>query len=91
MAEATKSSILEAAERLSSLLQALPAGERQARALYHLDRLQRAVAASHQEAVRFAAFTVNKAVNDAAGAWGSDVATAMDALRTELHAHGHEY
>ncbi len=91
MAEATKSSILEAAGHLASLLQAVPADARRDKALYHLERLQLSVAASHSEAVRFAAFTVNKTVHDAAADWGPAVTQAMDALRTELHANGHVF
>ena len=90
MAEATKSSILEAADRLASLLKSAPAGERRDKALYHLERLQLSVSASHSEAVRFAAFTVNKTVHDATD-WGPDIASAMDALRNELRANGHEF
>jgi len=91
MAEATKASIQDAAERLASLLQALPADERRAKALYHLERLQLSVSASHSEAVRFAAFTVNKIARDAAADWGPAVSAAMDALRSELHSHGHDF
>jgi hypothetical protein len=91
MAQATKSSILGAAESLAALLKNLPATDRRDKALYHLERLQMAVQASHQEAVRFAAFTVNKTVRDAASEWGTPVVSAMDTLRDELHAHGHEF
>ena len=91
MAEAAKVSIQDAAERLASLLQALPADERRAKALYHLERLQLSVSASHSEAVRFAAFTVNKVVHDAAADWGTPVTAAMEALRRELHSQGHEF
>ena len=91
MVEATKSSILDAADRLTSLLQALPADDRRTRALYHLERLRLSVQASHQEAVRFAAFTVNKTIHDAAADWGPTVSAAMDTLRAELHGHGHEF
>ena len=91
MAEVTKSSILDAAERLASLLQSVPADARRDKALYHLQRLQLSVSASHSEAVRFAAFTVNKTIHDAAEDWGTDVASAMEALRRELHALGHEF
>jgi hypothetical protein len=87
--EATKSSILDAAERLASLLQSVPADAQREKALYHLQRLQLSVGASHSEAVRFAAFTVNKTVRDAE--WGPAVAAAMDALRTELQSLGHEF
>ena len=91
MAQATKTTIVSAAESLAALLKNTPAGERREKALYHLDRLQLAVQASHQEAVRFAAFTINKTVRDAADEWGPDVVSAMETLRTELAAHGHEF
>jgi len=91
MAEATKSSILDAADRLVSLLQSVPADARRDKALYHLQRLQLSVSASHSEAVRFAAFTVNKTVHDATADWGTEIAAAMDALRRELHSNGHAF
>ena len=91
MAQATKTTVGGAAESLAALLKNVPAGERREKALYHLDRLQQAVQASHQEAVRFAAFTVNKTVHDAAAEWGPGVVSAMETLRAELHAHGHEF
>ena len=91
MAQATKTSILEAVERLTSLLQLVPSDARREKALYHLQRLQLSVGASHSEAVRFAAFTVNKTVHDAAADWGPAVAAAMETLRAELLAHGHDF
>ena len=91
MAEATKSSILDAADRLASLLRAVPADQRRDKALYHLQRLQLSVSASHSEAVRFAAFTVNKTVHDATADWGPAVASAMEALRSDLHSLGHDF
>jgi hypothetical protein len=91
MAQATKSSILDAAESLATLLRNLPASDRRDKALYHLGRLQLAVQASHQEAVRFAAFTINKTVRDAASEWGEPAVSAMTTLKDELHAHGHEF
>jgi hypothetical protein len=90
MAEATKSSILDAADRVASLLQSVPADARREKALYHLQRLQLSVNASHSEAVRFAAFTVNKTVRDAED-WGPAVAAAMQALRSELISLGHDF
>lgn len=91
MAQATKTTIVSAAESLAALLKNAPAGERREKALYHLDRLQSAVLASHQEAVRFAAFTVNKTIRDASAEWGAPVVSAMETLRAELAAHGHEF
>ncbi len=87
----TTQQALEAASTLQQLIQTLPADARRDKALYHLDRLQRAVIASHQEAVRFAAFTVNKTVHDAASDWGPAVVAAMTQLREALHARGHEF
>ena len=90
MAEATKTSIIDAAERLASLLKTCPDDARRTKALYQLERLQLAVNASHQEGVRFAAFTISKTVHDASD-WDAAVASAMETLRTELRAHGHEF
>jgi len=90
MAELTRSSVHEAADRLAAVLNTLPADERRDKALYHLQRLQLSVTASHSEAVRFAAFTVNKLVADAGAAWG-EAGAVMDRLRAELHAHGHDF
>jgi len=91
MTEAVQSSIDRAADALDALLRARPADERQARALYHLDRLRRAVRASHQEAVRFAAFTLHKTVRDASATWGPDLTAAMEQLKAALNAQGHHY
>jgi deferrochelatase/peroxidase EfeB len=82
--------VVAAASALNSLLMGLPQSERRDKALYHLDRLQRAVAAWHQEAVRFAAFTVNKSVHDSPE-WGPQVAEAMEALRVSLAQSGHDF
>jgi hypothetical protein len=76
--------------RLESLVTALPSDERRAKALYHLERLRLAFRSSHQEAVRFAAFTVNKTVHDAAD-WSAEVTSAMNALRESLRHAGHEF
>ena len=91
MPEVKRTSILEAADRLATELKALPADERRDKALYHLQRLQLSVNASHSEAVRFAAFTVNKLVHDAAAEWGARVTSAMETLKRELHENGHEF
>jgi deferrochelatase/peroxidase EfeB len=91
MAQATRTTLVSATESLAALLKNAPAGERREKALYQLDRLQQAVQASHQEAVRFAAFTVNKTVHDAADEWGPGIVAAMETLRAELAAHGHEF
>ena len=91
MPEVKRTSILEAADRLATELKALPADERRDKALYHLQRLQLSVNASHSEAVRFAAFTVNKLVHDTAAQWGARVTGAMETLKHELHENGHEF
>ena len=91
MVQATKTTVVGAAASLAALLKDVPPSERRDKALYHLDRLQSAVQASHQEAVRFAAFTIIKTVRDAAAEWGPDVSVAMETLRNELAAHGHEF
>ena len=82
--------VLPAVETLTNLLQAVPADARREKAFYHLDRLQKALIASHQEAVRFAGFTVNKTVHDSPD-WGPKVAEAMEALRVSLALSGHDF
>jgi len=82
--------VLPAVETLTNLLQTVPADARREKAFYHLDRLQKALVASHQEAVRFAAFTVNKTVHDSPD-WGPNVADAMEALRVSLAQSGHDF
>jgi deferrochelatase/peroxidase EfeB len=82
--------VLPAVETLTKVLQTVPADARREKAFYHLDRLQKALTASHQEAVRFAAFTVNKTVHDSPD-WGAEVAQAMEALRVSLAETGHDF
>ena len=41
--------------------------------------------------MRFAAFTVNKTVHDAAADWGAEVTAAVDVLRESLRRAGHEF
>ena len=89
--EATKSRVADAADSLEALLTAQPQDTRRDKALYHLGRLRSAVDASHQEAVRFAAFTINKTVQDAAADWGPHIVDAMATLRAALAAVGHQF
>ena len=85
------SGVHDAASRLESLITVLPRDARREKALYHLERLRMAFQSSHQEAVRFAAFTVNKTVHDAAADWGTEVTAAVDVLRNALAQAGHEF
>jgi len=82
--------VLPAVETLTNVLQTVPADARREKVLYHLGRLQRSLTASHQEAVRFAAFTINKTVHDSPD-WGPQVAQAMEALRVSLAESGHDF
>jgi hypothetical protein len=82
--------VLAVTDNLRAVLNGRPADARRDKALYHIDRLQKAFTASHQEAVRFAAFTVNKTIRDAAD-WDLRIAEAMDALRAALAEAGHEF
>lgn len=91
MTNAVQSAIDRAADAVEALLQAQPDDERRARALYQLGRLRIAVAASHQEGVRFAAFTLHKIVRDTAATWGPQVTSAMEELKAALNAQGHHY
>lgn len=87
----TAAAVQAATSRLESLITALPQDARREKVLYHLERLRMAFQSSHQEAVRFAAFTVNKTVHDAAADWGAEVTAAVDALRESLRRAGHEF
>ena len=89
--QATKSQVIDAADRFETLLTSLPQDARRDKVLYHLGRLRSAVDASHQEAVRFAAFTINKTVQDAAADWGPHIVDAMATLRAALAAVGHQF
>jgi hypothetical protein len=91
MSETAHLTLAQAVEQLEGALQAVPPDARRDKALYHLERLRLAAAASHQEAVRFAAFTLNKTVRDAAADWGPAVRGAMDALTAALQAAGHHF
>jgi len=82
--------ILPAVLALTALVTGLPQSDRRDKALYQLDRLQKAFTASHQEAVRFAAFTLNKTIHDSPD-WGPQVVEAMEALRTALAEAGHDF
>jgi hypothetical protein len=90
MTASTADKVLAAADGLTALVTTLPEDARRDKVLYHLDRLQKAFTASHQEAVRFAAFTVNKTVHDSAD-WGPGVAAAMEGLRVALAQAGHDF
>ena len=87
----TAVAVQAATSRLESLITALPQDARREKVLYHLERLRLAFQSSHQEAVRFAAFTVNKTVHDAGSDWGADTTAAMDALRASLLRAGYEF
>ena len=90
MPEVKRTSILEAADRLATELKALPADERRDKALYHLQRLQLSVNASHSEAVRFAAFTVNKLVHDAEVELTPDLFRDFCSACDDVHAYLNE-
>ena len=90
METAVNDKVTPAAERLVALVSAIPPDPRRDKVLYHLDRLQKAFHASHQEAVRFAAFTENKTIHDASD-WRPEIAAAMAALRTALAEAGHDF
>jgi hypothetical protein len=82
--------VLPAVDALTALLTSLPQSDRRDKALYQLDRLQRAFTASHQEAVRFAAFTLNKTIHDSPD-WDPQLAAAMESLRVALAEAGHDF
>jgi len=91
VAEPQKHSVNDAIDALERALQVLTSDPAREKALYHLARLRMAVAASHQEGVRFAAFTINKTIRDAGTSWGSAPLDTMTTVRDALHATGYEF
>jgi hypothetical protein len=91
VAESQKQSVGDAIDALERVLHTLASGPNKDKALYHLGRLRMSVAASHQEAVRFAAFTINKTIHDAGNSWDPAALEAMTTLRGALHGAGHEF
>ena len=83
--------IIDALETLKARLATVsPAVSEPAnRALYHCERLSMALASSHAEGVRFAAFTINHTVTTNEQAFGPEVGTAAAALRSALDAAGY--
>lgn len=80
--------VADAIDRLEQLLAAQPDNHRRQQAIYQAGRLRRALAASHQEGVRFAAFTLGKIVQDAAASWSPEVAATTREIRDGLEAAG---
>jgi hypothetical protein len=91
MSEATQLALTPALDEMKAAVTAVPSDARRDKALYHLERLRLALAASHQEAVRFAAFTLNKTVHDASADWGEAPTAAMATLAAALQAAGHHF
>ena len=75
-------------EALRADLAALPTTAFIEKALYHCDRLAKAIRSSHNEATRFAAFTVLKIVRDHAGELSSSIAARAQVIRSALEASG---
>ena len=76
--EPQKQSVNDAIDALERVLRTVAPDASKDKALYHLGRLRMAVAASHQEGVRFAAFTINKTIHDAGQLLGSGCARGHD-------------
>jgi hypothetical protein len=75
-------------DALGAALAALPRAEALDKAVYHAERLAKAIRSSHNEATRFAAFTVLKILRDHAAVLPADIATRAQALRAALEATG---
>jgi hypothetical protein len=74
-------------EGLRSALAELPADEWREKALYQCDRLRVAIASSHSEGTRFAAFTLGKMIRDRAGLPDA-LAGRMQHIRARLEQQG---
>ena len=91
MSNTAQMTLAAALDQVEAAVRTAPADARRDKALYHLERLRMALAASHQEGVRFAAFTLTKTVRDAAADWGQAAVAAVDALGASLRAEGHHF
>jgi hypothetical protein len=91
VAEPQKQSVSGAIDALERVLRTVAPDASRDKALYHLERLRLAVAASHQEGVRFAAFTINKTIHDAGSSWDPAALEVMTTLRGALHVAGHDF
>ena len=74
-------------EALRSALAELPADGWRETALYQCDRLRLAIASSHSEGTRFAAFTLAKMIRDRAGLPDA-VSGRMQHIRSRLEQQG---
>jgi hypothetical protein len=83
-----KDTLLADVEALRAALAAAPVTDARQKALYQCERLAAAIQSSHSEAMRFAAFTVNKAVRDHGAEWPPEVTSRMQAIRETLEAAG---
>ena len=83
----TAQSLARDVEALRSALAELPADEWTEKALYQCDRLRLAIASSHSEGTRFAAFTLGKMIRDRGGL-PAELTGRMQALRTRLEQRG---
>ena len=83
----TAQSLASDVDALRGALALLPAGEWREKALYQCDRLRQAIASSHSEGTRFAAFTLGKMIRDRAGL-PAEVTGRMQGLRTRLERQG---
>jgi hypothetical protein len=83
-----KDTLLADVEALRASLGSAPVTDAQQKALYHCERLAVAIQSSHNEAMRFAAFTVSKAVRDHGAEWPAEVTTRMQKIRVALEDAG---
>jgi hypothetical protein len=83
--------LLANVEALTAALQELPPGEAVDKAVYHSERLHLAIRSSHNEATRFAAFSVNKIVGDLGAQAPAPVLEAMTRIRAALEATGVDF
>ena len=87
----TTDQLLVSVEALTEALKGLPPGEAIDKAIYHCERLHLAIRSSHNEATRFAAFSVNKIVRDLGPEAPAPVVEAMSRIRAALEAAGVDF
>ena len=83
--------LLANVEALTAALKRLSPGEAVDKAAYHCERLHLAIRSSHNEATRFAAFSVNKIVRDLGPEAPAPVVEAMSRIRVALEAAGVDF
>jgi hypothetical protein len=83
-----KAALLDRVTALKQSLEALPPSEPIQKAIYHADQLHIALKASHNEGIRFAAFTVARLIKNSERELPPQVPALMAEIKAALEAIG---